>query len=250
MPLTIQPLTASEKRGRREAKEERTQGVTVSVEQASLIVSKNSTLVRSEPVLKGFRLHAVGVEIEDWVDQRTWYEFGQLLQQVDHAWEWMVADWLAFGDHKYGDQVYATASRLFGKSARTWEDYAYIARNVRTSERSEILPLLLHKPVARFSDDPELQRRLLGIAEQFGLSKVIFEAVIELHLEGKAFDHLLPSQLTPIARARMRADKDRERIRKRALADGGAEWLEYAREQAEGWARLVKELSSAATVGN
>src|SRR5690606_20436105 len=61
---------------------------------------------------------------------------------------WVVADWLAFGDHKYGDGVYATASRLFGKSARTWEDYAYIARNVRFSERSEVLPVLVHKPVA------------------------------------------------------------------------------------------------------
>lgn len=153
----------------------------------------------------------------------------------------VVADWLAFGNH-YGDHVYATASHLFGKSARMWEDYAYIARNAGFSERSENLPVLLHKPVARFRGDPELQRRLLGIAEQYGLSKAIFEAVIELDLAGKPYTHLLPSQLTPIARARMRADKERERIRKRARTEDGLVWLEYAREQAEGWALLVNEL--------
>ncbi|HEX6996382.1 MAG TPA: hypothetical protein VF339_19785 [Gammaproteobacteria bacterium] len=218
----------------------------MSVERGTLTVIQGSTKsrqARNRPILQGFKLHAVGVEIEEWVDQRTWYEFGKLLQQMDYAWEWVVADWLAFGDHKYGDHVYTTASRLFGKSARTWEDYAYIARNVRSSERSEILPVLLHKPVARFGDDPEMQRRLLGIAEQHGLSKAIFEAVIELYLAGKPYDHLLPSELTPVARARMRADKDRERVRKRALTAGGTEWLEYARDQAEGWAQLVRELA-------
>ncbi|SRR5690606_9155362 len=216
------------------------------VDQGSLTVIHGSAQgrpARNRPILRGFTLHAVGVEIEDWVDQRTWYEFGKLLQQMDYAWEWVVADWLAFGDHKYGDGVYATASRLFGKSARTWEDYAYIARNVRFSERSEVLPVLVHKPVARFGDDPDLQRRLLGIAEQYGLSKAIFEAVIDLYLAGKPYDHLLPSQLTPVARARLRAEKDRERVRKRALTTGGTEWFEYAQEQADGWARLVQELA-------
>src|SRR5690606_21092370 len=125
-------------------------GGNMSVEQASLKIVRpptRSRRPRSAPLIEGFKLHAVGLEIEHWVDQRTWYEFGKWLHQIDYAWEWMVADWLAFGDHKYGDQVYRLASRLFGKSERTWEDYAYIARNVRFSERSEILPTLLHKPV-------------------------------------------------------------------------------------------------------
>ena len=124
----------------------------------------DQTRARGKPLIEGFKVHRVGLEIEDWVDERTWYEFGKLLQQMDYAWEWMVADWLAFGDHKYGDKVYAAASRIFGKAARTWEDYAYIARNVKISERSEILPVLTHKPVARFANDTKLQRTLLGLA--------------------------------------------------------------------------------------
>ncbi len=199
---------------------------------------------RRKPLVDGFKWHRVGLEIEEWVDQRTWYEFGKLLQQTDYAWEWMVADWLVFGDHKYGDRVYAQAARLLGKAARTWEDYAYIARNVRFSERSEILPLMLHKSVARFGHDPELQRTLLSIAEQYGLSKAVFEGVIELVLEGKSYHHLLSPRLTPVARARLRAEKERERIRKKASAGAArSEWLEYVREQAEGWSRLAKELA-------
>src|SRR5690606_24416092 len=116
---------------------------------------------------------------------------------------------------------------------------AYIARNVRISERSEILPVLSHKPVARFGNDPALQRKLLAIAEQYGLSKAVFQTVIELYLEGKPYDHLLPSQLTPVLRAKIRADRERERVRKRVLTESGAEWLDYAREQADGWRRLV-----------
>ncbi|HEX7081026.1 MAG TPA: hypothetical protein VF329_08440 [Gammaproteobacteria bacterium] len=199
-----------------------------------------------KPLVEGFKLHRVGVEIEDWVDQRSWYEFGKLLQQVDYAWEWMVADWLAFGDHKYGDHVYAAAARLFGKAARTWEDYAYIARNVRISERSEILPVLTHKPLARFGEDPALQRRLVAIAEQHNLSKAVFERVIDLYLQRKPYGHLLPSQMNAITRARLRAEKERERVRKQASVEGGHEWLAYAREQANGWKRLVSELTKRA----
>ena len=198
---------------------------------------------RSKPLIEGFKLYSTGLGIEEWVDQRTWYEFGKLLQQVDYAWEWTAADWLAFGDRKYGDRAYQLAARLLGKAARTWEDYAYIARNVKLSERSEILPVQTHKPVARFSDDPTLQRKLLGIAEQHGLSKSLFEMVIELYLERKPFEHLLPSRITPLSRARLRADKERERIRKRVQTAGGNEWLGYAREQADAWTSLVKELS-------
>src|SRR5690606_38221668 len=174
-------------------------GTAMSVEQSGLKIlppnTATKTTPRGKPLIEGFKWHRVGLEIDEWVDQRTWYEFGKLLQQVDYAWEWMVADWLAFGDHRYGDQVYASAARLFGKAARTWEDYAYVARNVRISERSEILPVMTHKAVARFADDPELQRSLLAIAEQHGLSKAVFESVIELAVAGKSYQHLLPSHL-------------------------------------------------------
>jgi hypothetical protein len=197
---------------------------------------------RGHPLIQGIKLHRTGLEVEASVDQRTWYELGKLLQQVDYAWEWMAADWLAFGDHKYGDHVYQTAARLFGKAPRTWEDYAYIARNVRISERSEIVPVLSHRPVARFSEQPALQHKLLAIAEQHRLSKTAFETVIELYLNDRPYQHLLPAAATPLSRARMRASKERQGVRKRALAEGGAEWLDYAREQAEGWSELLEEL--------
>jgi hypothetical protein len=197
---------------------------------------------RGQPLIPGIALHRTGLEIEAWVDQRTWHEFGKLLHQIDYAWEWMAADWLAFGNHKYGDRVYQTAARLFGKAPRTWEDYAYIARNVRMSERSEILPVLSHRPVARFAERPELQRTLLAIAEQHRLSKTVFESVIELYLSRRPYEHLLPAEATALGRARVRASNERLRVRKRALAAGGSEWLDYVREQADGWRELHDEL--------
>jgi hypothetical protein len=203
-----------------------------------------STKARGKPLIEGFQVHRVGLEIEDWVEERTWYEFGKLLQQMDYAWEWMVADWLAFGDHKYGDKVYTSASRIFGKASRTWEDYAYIARNVKISERSEILPVLTHKPVARFADDTKLQRTLLGLAEQYGLSKATFEAVIDAYLKDKSYKQLLPAQLTPVTRARLRAEKERNSVRRKALREGAGEWLDFARAQAAGWQELVRELEA------
>ena len=210
--------------------------------QARLEIVGGSRKRAGRELIHGFRVHRVGVEISGSVEQRTWYEFGKLLRQVEYARDWVIADWLAFGEHKYGDKIYQLAARLLGKSARTWEDYAYIARNVRISERSEILPTLLHRPIARFRDDTSLQRKLLAIAEHHWLSKVVFESVIELYLEGKSYDHLLPARATPVDRARQRANKERERVLKRARRQGGGEWVKYVREQIHGWQRVLEDL--------
>jgi hypothetical protein len=203
-----------------------------------------------KPLIAGFNVHRVGVSIDKHVDQRTWYEFGKLLQQIDYAREWVLADWLAFGEHKYGDKIYQSAARLLGKSPRTWEDYAYIARNVRTSERSEILPALVHKPVARFGDKPSLQRKLIALAEEHGLSKAVFELVIELYLDKQPYEHLLAKKIAPVDRARLRAEKERERVLKRAGRDDGKAWIEYAREQAKAWQRVVTALESTRARGS
>lgn len=200
---------------------------------------------RRKPLIDGFEILRAGLRIDSSVDQRTWFEFGKLLQKVDYAWEWLVADWLVFGDHKYGDHIYKLAARLLGKASRTWEDYAYIARNVRISERSEILPVLSHKPVARFAKDPDLQRKLIAIGEQHGLSKSVFESVINLYIANKSYKHLLSTTISPLTRASLRAEKERDRIRRRALGDGGAQWAGFARAQADAWAGLVRELSRA-----
>jgi hypothetical protein len=208
------------------------------------LISPASAKRKRKALVEGFRVHRVGVEIDAGVDQRTWFEFGKLLRQVDYAREWVIADWLAYGEHAYGDKIYELAARLLGKSPRTWEDYAYIARNVRISERSELLPTLVHKPVARFRDDASLQRTLVALAEQHSLSKVVFEAVIELYIERKPYEHLLPARVTSLERARLRAAKERERVLKRARQKGSAAWLDYAREQVAAWRRVLEALES------
>lgn len=195
-----------------------------------------------ENLVRGFHIADKGLYIADWVDEETWKQFGILMGVVRVSWEWVIADWLAFGNHKYGDKAYQTAAELFGKSPRTWEDYAYIARNVQFSERSENLPPLVHKPVATFNDEPELQRELIQLAETHKLSKELFEAIIPLYLEDRPYSHLLPNKITPIERANLKEDKHRASILKRAKGKAKKQWLSYARKQAEEWAKVAGEI--------
>jgi hypothetical protein len=192
-----------------------------------------------ENFVNGFHIEGAGLSIAEWVDKETWEQFGFFLKHVRVVWDWFVADWLAFGNHRYGDKVYDYAAELFGKAPRTWEDYAYIARNVRFSERSENLPPLLHKPVAAYNDNPDLQRELIQLAETHKLSKELFEVIIPLYLDGKSYSHLLPSQITPIERANIKEDKHRLSILKRAKGKTKKQWLAYAQKQAEEWAKVA-----------
>jgi hypothetical protein len=102
----------------------------------------------------------------------------------------------------------------------------------------------VHRPVARFRDKPALQRDLLALAEEHNLSKATFEIVIELRMAKKPYKHLLVQSIPPVERARIKAQKDRERILKRAERGGSESWIDYAREQVEAWRELLETLEN------
>ncbi|MDD9907526.1 MAG: hypothetical protein OXT06_28450, partial [Rhodospirillaceae bacterium] len=98
-----------------------------------------------------------------------------------------------------------------------------------------------------FSDKPALQRKLIVLAEEHGLSKRIFELVIELHLAKKPYAHLLNESISPVERARLKAQKERQRVLKNGRRDDGDVWIQYAREQESAWRDLTKELEAASS---
>lgn len=191
-------------------------------------------------LIAGFTFGDNYLEVEDWVDETTWVAFGQMLQKVPTKWRWYVADWLAFGNHNYGDEAYKQAADILGGSQKTWEDYAYIGRNVQFSERSEILPFIHHKHIAPY--DTNLQRNLIAIAEQHKLSEELFKAIIPLYIAGDNYTHLLPGTITPIARARLKSDKQRNSILNKAKGKRRAEWLTFAQQEAAKWAELASTI--------
>ena len=96
-----------------------------------------------------------------------WQRVGDVLKRLDASIQWLIGDWFAYGEQVWG-QTYDQVSEATGYEIKTLYDYAYVAKNVDFSVRTEKLTFGHHKLVARL--EPEEQRRWLEYAAIHQLS--------------------------------------------------------------------------------
>lgn len=76
-----------------------------------------------------------------------WEATGQTLGRIGRACQWWIGDWLNYGERAYGEK-YAQAMEATGLDYATVADYAYVARHIESSVRTENLSWSHHKVVA------------------------------------------------------------------------------------------------------
>jgi N6-adenosine-specific RNA methylase IME4 len=94
-----------------------------------------------------------------------WLEFGHTLEYFEGKVQFVIGDWLNYGERKYGEK-YAQATNA--SQRRTWQQYAWVAANVEIALRNAILGFHHHKAVAPLP--PSEQRKYLSRAEHNGWS--------------------------------------------------------------------------------
>jgi hypothetical protein len=97
-----------------------------------------------------------------------WVAIGTTLGKSDSSLRWWIADWWAYGDHRYGDRKTLAAAGVFGLTFETLMDYGTVARNVKASNRFEVLSFTHHVQVAALR--PAGQKRFLTRALENGWS--------------------------------------------------------------------------------
>lgn len=109
----------------------------------------------------------VGLKSDGEITREDWEDAGQLLQRLDASLQWLIGDWIVLGEHlNYGDRD--TFAESIGFETKTIYDYAYVARNVEISVRTEILSFTHHKLVAAMTKKE--QKKWLQKAEAEGWS--------------------------------------------------------------------------------
>lgn len=120
------------------------------------------------PALSTRQLEATptGLIIHGNLPFEIWAEYGKGLRRVEGAIQWILGDWLAFGDAKYGER-YTQALSLWPDSSYTaLSNYKVTAE--RVSKRLETLSWSHHFEV-RHLEAPE-QTKWLEEAERTGMS--------------------------------------------------------------------------------
>jgi hypothetical protein len=105
----------------------------------------------------------VGLRVDGEINRADWEETGKLLRRLDISLQWLIGDLIVAGEElKYGDLV--AIATMFDFEPGTIYNYAYVARKVEISLRSEVLSFGHHQVVAPLS--PEEQRKWLKRAAE------------------------------------------------------------------------------------
>ena len=117
----------------------------------------------------------------------VWQEYGRGLARVESAIQWVIGDWLNFGEQRYGE-TYAQALDVWPETKiESMYDYKYVAS--RISFRNENLTWTHHKVVAKMETEEQIDW-LKAAVEANWTSKQLREQIVA---EGKGVDPGLAS---------------------------------------------------------
>jgi hypothetical protein len=90
----------------------------------------------------------LSLDLPDTLPFDDWVSVGRRLCQGQHAINWHIGDWWAFGDHRYGERAKVAAERIFGYEFQSLADMASVSRAFETSRRREQVSFTHHREVA------------------------------------------------------------------------------------------------------
>lgn len=106
-----------------------------------------------------FLITPTGLEVIGKPTFDEWMAFGQVLWGIKSAVQWALADWITYGEQKFGDK-YAQAIDETKQSYQTLANYVWVGKRFETSRRRGNLSFSHHEAVAAIPD-PVIRDQLL-----------------------------------------------------------------------------------------
>lgn len=102
--------------------------------------------------VQGFQLSPTGLIAPETITSDAWVDVGRLLAKLEGSLQWLIGDWIVFGESiRWGD-IPALAQEL-GFAVQTLYDYASVCRKVQFSTRIENLSFAHHRLVMSMTPD-------------------------------------------------------------------------------------------------
>ena len=100
----------------------------------------------------------------------TYEAIGRMLFITRDRLQFLVGDWLNYGENTYESDVYVQAAHMTGASTRSLYNWRYVAHSVPPQRRLATVDYSHHAEVASLSASD--QKRILKATEREGLSKM------------------------------------------------------------------------------
>jgi len=129
------------------------------------------------------KLLLTGYELPQGLTYEEWAEEGRTLVAMARASMWWVGDWLAYGEHHFGDK-YVQAVEATGLALSTLKNAQWVADRIPPAERIEDVPYSHHRAVA--SLDPKNRKAILVEARDEQLAEYEVRARVREVKEAEA----------------------------------------------------------------
>lgn len=143
---------------------------------------ENAIVVRQDGLskhYKKFELRDTQLVIPDETNETDWVEIGILLMRMQGTIQWLLGDWLVYGQSNNWENGsgYARMKELFGYEIESLWSYASVCRKVPALTRVKELSFSHHRAVTKFADNPEKQQAWLERAhdENWSAKQLISE---------------------------------------------------------------------------
>ncbi len=124
-----------------------------------------------------FTLSQTGLTVHGRPSFAEWEKCGTVLQQIEGTVQWWIGDWLNFGESAYGEK-YRAALEVFGLAKQTLKNFAYVAGQIESSRRRDVVTFSLHAELAALP--AAHQEAWLDRIEAEGLSRSALRSAMRL----------------------------------------------------------------------
>lgn len=114
---------------------------------------------------------------------REWAEAGRRIGSVGRNIQWLLGDWIAYGNLKFGER-YARAAKITGYDPQTLMNMVYVATRFSISRRRENLSWSHHEALA--AQEPEEQDRWLDQAALHHWSVLDLRTMLRMAKKGRS----------------------------------------------------------------
>jgi hypothetical protein len=137
-----------------------------------------------------FKITPKGLEISEGAQEKDWREAGEFIFQVESGIQWLIGDWLAYGDEvKWGNTDEIAAN--LGKEPQTLYNYTTVAKAIEFSRRRENVSFSHHGEVMGLTS--EEQEYALSYVARNRMSQKDFRKWIKLGMPEEGLPKSLPA---------------------------------------------------------
>lgn len=151
-------------------------------------------------MVHGFQLTPNGLLAPQDVDRETWEQVGSLLHRLEGSIQWLIGDWLVYGENLAYGELQARVEAA-GHNYQTIRNYMVVCRAFELYRRRYNLSFGHYHAAASLPEDQ--QDQALTYAQENNLSVAAFRKLVRQAIDGQAETPALPASNLPVLKPLM-----------------------------------------------